>query len=108
MSLSRRTLLMGGAGLLAAPALIGRARAAEFSWKLGHTAPIDNPLHIRLAEAADKIGIESKGRMELDVFPDMQLGGDNDLLSQARSGAIEFCQPTGQLLGSLLPTTDIN
>ena len=108
MSLSRRTLLVGGAGLLAAPALIGRARAAEFSWKLGHTAPIDNPLHIRLAEAADKIGIESKGRMELDVFPDMQLGGDNDLLSQARSGAIEFCQPTGQLLGSLLPTAAIN
>jgi TRAP-type transport system periplasmic protein len=29
------------------------------------------------------------------VFPDAQFGGDNDLLSQARQGAIEFCQPTG-------------
>ena len=31
--------------------------------------------------------------MTLNVFPNSQLGGDNDLLSQARSGAIEICQP---------------
>jgi tripartite ATP-independent transporter DctP family solute receptor len=108
MSLSRRRVVACGMAALGSPALIGRAKAAEFSWKLGHTAPTDNPLHIRLAEAAAKIATESKGRIELDVFPNMQLGGDNDLLSQARSGAIEFCQPTGQLLGSLLPTAAIN
>ncbi len=46
--------------------------------------------------------------MELHVFPDSQLGGDNDILSQARSGAIEFCQPTGQILATILPVTAIN
>ena len=47
----------------------------------------------------ERIKEQSNGRMELQIFPDSQLGGDNDLLSQARSGAIEFCQPTGQILG---------
>ncbi|GAC1339977.1 MAG: TRAP transporter substrate-binding protein [Acetobacteraceae bacterium] len=105
---SRRALLGGGLAVLATPALIRRAHAAEFSWKFGHTAPTSFPLHVRLAEAAAKIGQDSGGRMELLVFPDGQLGGDNDLLSQGRSGAIEFCQPTGQIMASLLPVTAIN
>ncbi len=108
MPASRRTVIGGGFAALAAPALIGRAEAAEFTWKFGHTAPTSFPLHIRLNEAAAKIGKDSGGRMELQVFPDGQLGGDNDLLSQGRSGAIEFCQPTGQIMASLLPVTAIN
>jgi tripartite ATP-independent transporter DctP family solute receptor len=108
MRTTRRSLIGGTIAALAAPALPGGARAAEFSWKFAHSAPTTFPLHIRLAEAAEKIGKDSNGRMELSVFPDAQLGGDNDLLSQARSGAIEFAQPTGQILASILPVTAIN
>ncbi len=108
MGLTRRRALAAGLGALASPALVGRARAAEFTWKFGHTAPLDNPLHMRLVEATKKIAAESGGRMDLQVFPAMQLGGDNDLLSQARSGAIEFCQPTSQILGTMLPLAAIN
>jgi tripartite ATP-independent transporter DctP family solute receptor len=109
MRLSRRTALGGAAAVLAAPALPRLARAAaEYSWKFGHTAPTSFPLHIRLVEAAAGIAKDSHGRMELQIFADGQLGGDNDLLSQARSGAIEFCQPTGQILASILPVTAIS
>ena len=105
MTMTRRRLL-GGA--LAAPLVARHAHAAEYSWKFAHTAPLTFPFHIRLAEAAAQIGKESNGRMELQIFPDAQLGGDNDLLSQARQGAIEFCQPTGQILASILPVTAIS
>ena len=105
---TRRSVIGGVAAALAAPALLGRAKAAEYSWKFAHTSPLTFPFHIRLAEAAEQIGKDSKGRMELQVFPDAQLGGDNDLLSQARQGAIEFCQPTGQILASILPVTAIS
>jgi tripartite ATP-independent transporter DctP family solute receptor len=105
MKPTRRTLL--GAAL-AAPLLSRNAKAAEYSWKFAHTAPLTFPFHIRVAEAAEQIGKDSNGRMELQVFPDAQLGGDNDLLSQARAGAIEFCQPTGQILASILPVTAIS
>ncbi len=107
MRITRR-LAIGGMAALAAPALPRFAKAAEYTWKFGHTAPTSFPLHIRLAAAAKKIGEDSHGRMELQVFPDSQLGGDNDLLSQARSGAIQFCQPTGQILASILPVTAIS
>ncbi len=108
MQPTRRLLLGGAVTALAAPALLRYAKAAEYSWKFAHTSPMTFPLHIRVAEAAELIGKESNGRMELQVFPDAQLGGDNDLLSQARQGAIEFCQPTGQILASILPVTAIS
>jgi tripartite ATP-independent transporter DctP family solute receptor len=108
MRTTRRLMLGGGVAALAAPLLPRFAKAAEYTWKFGHSAPTSFPLHIRLAAAAEKIGKESNGRMELQVFPDSQLGGDNDLLSQARSGAIEFCQPTGQIFSSILPVTAIS
>ena len=105
MRATRRSLLKA---TLAAPLLPRFAKAAEFSLRAAHTAPLRFPLHIRLAEAAEQIAKESNGRVELQIFPDAQLGGDNDLLSQARTGAVDFCQPTGQILASILPVTAIS
>lgn len=105
MRTTRRTVLRAGTAVLATPLLPRYAKAAEYSWKFAHTAPTNFPLHIRLVEAAAAIKKDSNGRMELQVFPNGQLGGDNDLLSQARSGAIEMCQPTGQILATILPVT---
>jgi TRAP-type transport system periplasmic protein len=108
MRTTRRLMIGGGMATLATPALPRFARAADYTWKFGHSAPSSFPLHVRLVEAAAQIAKDSNGRMELQIFPDSQLGGDNDLLSQARSGAIEFCQPTGQILASILPVTAIS
>jgi tripartite ATP-independent transporter DctP family solute receptor len=108
MILSRRSFTATAAAAVATSALPRRARAAEFSYKIGTSTPSGHPFNTRLMEAGERIAKESKGRMEFQVFPDSQLGGDNDILSQARSGAIEFCQPTGQVLSSILPVAAIN
>jgi tripartite ATP-independent transporter DctP family solute receptor len=108
MQPTRRRVLGGTAAVLATPFLARTARAAEYTWKFAHTSPQSFPFHIRLAAAAAQINKESGGRMDFQVFPDGQLGGDNDLLSQARQGAIEFCQPTGQIFSSILPVTAIS
>jgi tripartite ATP-independent transporter DctP family solute receptor len=106
MKIKRRTFALGAAAL--AVSSRGARADAEFSYKIGTSTPAAHPFNTRLKEVGDLIARDSKGRMELHVFPDSQLGGDNDLLSQARSGAIEFCQPTGQILSSILPITAIN
>ncbi len=107
--IGRRGLLLAGGTALAMPALPRRARAdAEYSLKLAHATPIDDPFNNRLVEAANLIKKESDGRVELLIFPNGQLGGDNDSISQVRSGAIDFCRPTGQLLSSILPVAATN
>ncbi len=105
---SRRTFTLGAAAALSGIALPRIAKAAEFSYKIGTSTPAAHPFNTRLIEAGEKIGKASNGRMEFQVFPDSQLGGDNDILQQARSGAIQFCQPTGQILSGILPLTAVN
>src|SRR5688572_1191160 len=108
MKVTRRKLLASTGALGVAALLPHRARAADFEFKMGHSTPAAHPFHKRLLEVADRISKETNGRMTLSVFPASQLGGDNDLLSQVRSGAVEFCQPAGLILASILPVTAIN
>lgn len=105
---SRRTMIGTAAAVGAAACLPRGARAAQFEYKMGHSTPAVHPFHKHLLAVAERIGKETGGRMALNVFPNSQLGGDNDLLSQVRSGAIEICQPAGLILASILPLTAIN
>jgi tripartite ATP-independent transporter DctP family solute receptor len=106
---TRRGFVAASTAITAAAILPGRAaHAADFEYKMGHSSPEAHPFHKRLLEVSDRISKETAGRMKLNIFPASQLGGDNDLLSQARSGAVEFVQPAGLILASILPLTAVN
>ena len=108
-NLSRRRFVASSAAVAAGGILpAGPARAAEFEYKMGHSSPEAHPFHRRLLEVADRIDKGTAGRMKLSIFPASQLGGDNDLLSQARSGAVDFVQPAGLILASILPVAAVN
>src|SRR5207342_3421332 len=67
-----------------------------------------HPLNIRAQEAADRIFAESKGRVEIKIFPNNQLGGDTDMLAQVRSGGIDFFTPSALVVATLVPVAAIN
>lgn len=85
-----------------------RAAAAEFNFKYANNLPVTHPLNIRAKEAADKIREETKGRLDIQIFPNSQLGGDTDMLSQVRSGAIQCFTLSGLILSTLVPVASIN
>ena len=102
----RRTLLAGAAAL---PLFaIGHANAAEFTYKFANNLPVAHPLNIRGQEAVDRIAQATGGRVEIRIFPNNQLGSDTDMLSQLRSGAIEFFTLSGLILSTLVPPASIN
>ncbi len=100
----RRTFLAMGGALSMLPLRPRAAKAAaEITLRLGHSAPVSHPFHIRVAEAAEAIAADTQGKVDLQIFPSSELGGDNDLMSQTRSGGLDFCQPNGQVVSSILP-----
>jgi len=105
----RRQLLKAAAGACAWP-LVNHAWAqnAEFKLKLANNFPITHPTNLRMKEAADSIRADSKGRVDIQLFPNNQLGGDTDMLSQVRSGAIDFFMLSGLILQTLVPVAGIN
>ena len=106
-TLNRRTLLAGAALPLFAIGS-GRARAAEFSLKLANNSPVTHPQSVRQQEAADRIKAATNGAVDIQLFPNNQLGSDTDMLSQLRSGAIDFFSLSGLILSTLVPPASIN
>jgi tripartite ATP-independent transporter DctP family solute receptor len=76
---------------LAAPIILRwPAHAAEFSYKLGSSSPMEHPLMARSAEAAKKIKEESNGRLEITLYPNSVLGQDTAMIGQTISGALQM------------------
>ncbi len=108
MTISRRALL-GSAAALPLFAINTRpARAAEFTFKYANNTPVTHPLTLRMQEAADRILKGTDGRVEIQLFPNNQLGSDTDMLSQLRSGALELFTLSGLILSTLVPPASIN
>jgi TRAP-type transport system periplasmic protein len=112
MNPSRRTFVSGlstafAAGAIGAP-FVARAAQAEFVYKYANNLPDTHPMNIRAREMAAAIKAETDGRFELQVFPSNQLGSDTDLLSQIRSGGVEFFTLSGLILATRVPAASIN
>jgi tripartite ATP-independent transporter DctP family solute receptor len=110
MTITRRTAIRA-LGLAPAAGLLGMplvARAAEFELKYGNNLPTTHPLNVRAQQAAERIAAESKGRVEIKIFPNNQLGGDTDMLAQVRSGGITFFTPSALVIATLVPAAAIN
>ncbi|MBV8652524.1 MAG: TRAP transporter substrate-binding protein [Alphaproteobacteria bacterium] len=108
-SVTRRKVAIGGASLVASLAMPAiRTRAEDFVYKYGNNLPATHPLNIRAQEAADKMKAESNGALQLRIFPNNQLGGDTDMLSQVRSGALDFFTPSSLVIATLVPAAPIN
>ena len=94
--MTRRGLLATGSGVLAGGVTlfaVGGARAAEFSYKLATNLAGDHPLNLRAKEAADRIRQELGGRLDIQLFPNNQLGSDTDTLEPASFGRASRCSP---------------
>jgi tripartite ATP-independent transporter DctP family solute receptor len=65
-------------------------------------------MNVRANEAAERIRQESNGRMVLQIFPNNQLGSDTDMLSQVRSGGIDFFTLSPLILSTLVPNASLS
>jgi tripartite ATP-independent transporter DctP family solute receptor len=112
MRFSRRSLLKASAaatvwGGVGAP-FVARAQQADFTYKYANNLPEAHPMNIRAKEMSAAIKTETNGRVDLQVFPNNQLGSDTDMLSQIRSGGVEFFTLSGLILATLVPAASIN
>jgi TRAP-type C4-dicarboxylate transport system substrate-binding protein len=94
MRWTRRTLIASTLVSLATPAVLrlARADAPQVTLKLHHAFSAVSPAHDKfLAPWARKVETDSGGRIRIDIFPSMQLGGaPTQLFDQARDGVVDI------------------
>ena len=108
--ISRRTFIKRTSAALLAAGVIRSysAHAAEFSYKFANELPESHPVNQWATKAAAKILEETSGSVEIKIFPNSLLGSQTDMLSQVRSGAIDFVPVSGIILSTLVPVSSIH
>jgi tripartite ATP-independent transporter DctP family solute receptor len=107
--LSRRRFASAAGATFASIAVIGApARAAQFQYKYGNDQTASSPVTTNAVEMWKAVEKETGGRLAVQTFPDSQLGGDTQMLTQLRSGALHFMTLVGGILGSVVPVAQID
>jgi tripartite ATP-independent transporter DctP family solute receptor len=105
---SRRSFIAGlvGASLGVWPR---SARSQNFVARQYHPQPVGSHLHIYLTKLWDAVRIETRGQLDVTVYP--QNNGatiaDPDVLKQLQSGGLEFFVLNGNILSQAHPSADI-
>jgi TRAP-type C4-dicarboxylate transport system substrate-binding protein len=94
-----------GLGLAAGPP----ARAQEVTLKLHHFVPPGAPPHARFLKPwADKVAAESKGRIKIEIYPAMGLGGKPpELVNQVRDGIVDIVWTVHGFTPGRFPLTEV-
>jgi tripartite ATP-independent transporter DctP family solute receptor len=101
--ISRRSFAAGAAVFASVGFLRRAATAAETTtFKVGYPLPQTHPQHVRMVEAAAKISTASGGRLQLALFPNSMLGGDDSSLSQVRTGAMQIYIGSSGVMSTLV------
>jgi len=106
METTRRAILHAAA----APALIGTARAqAPVTLRLHHFLPPMSNVHAKLLVPwVSRVAAESQGRLRIEIFPAMQLGGTPpQLYDQARDGVADIVFTLPGYTPSRFPSTEV-
>jgi len=106
---SRKAFTAAAAGTLAGLAAgIKPARAAEFSFKLGHNTPEGQAQSVRTRQMAAEVAKATNGMLDIQIFGGGSLGTDAAVLTQTRSGAIQMCLVGSPYLGSVIPQAQMD
>ncbi|WP_291296350.1 TRAP transporter substrate-binding protein [Elioraea sp.] len=101
MKTTRRTALLGAAGLLAAPS-IARGQG-QVRLTLGHNAARGNPRWVAADHFAELVKTRSNGRIEVRVAGAAQLGDDLAMLTGLRTGTLDISVNSQGPSSSLVP-----
>lgn len=105
MMLTRRSTLLGAAATIAMPAIGARAQATAIRW--GELLAPSHP-QVQMAERiAKEVKDKTGGRIDIQVFPNGQLGSGKEIIEGVSSGALQMTTDGAGALGAFLPQLSV-
>jgi tripartite ATP-independent transporter DctP family solute receptor len=98
--------IAGALILLGAPGG-GTAFAAEIVLKAGHSQNAGEPMDVALKMLAEHVEQATDGEATIEVFPNMQLGGEVEMIKQVMTGSLDITAPSNAPLTNFVPALKI-
>jgi tripartite ATP-independent transporter DctP family solute receptor len=80
---------------------------AKIILKAGHTANPDEPYHIGMLEFKKVVEQETKGEVEIQIFPNGQLGSEKEMIEGLKLGTVDITSPSNGNLTNFVPELGI-
>ena len=107
-TVDRKQFAAGAAAVFASINVVrAPAKAAEFEYKFATNEPIGGPRNTNAVAMWERVKKATNGRLNVTVYPNSVLGSDTSMLSQVRSGAIQFFAISGASLSIVVPVAAI-
>lgn len=105
----KRYLLSGliGAVGLAGATLALPATAAEIVLKAGHSQNAGEPMDLGLQMMSEHLEKATGGKATIEIFPNMQLGGEVEMIKQVLTGTLDITSPSNAPLTNFVPELKI-
>jgi tripartite ATP-independent transporter DctP family solute receptor len=101
--LRRSAVLTAGAAALGGPAGVGAQQ--KMVLKATDVHPLGYPTVEAIVRMGKKLETATNGRLSVQMFPAMQLGGEKEMLEQTQVGAVQICRvsvgPVGTIVDEL-------
>lgn len=88
--------------MIAAPAL-----AADIVLKAGHSQNAGQPMDLGLHMMAEHLETATSGKATIEIFPNMQLGGEVEMIKQVLTGSLDITSPSNAPLTNFVPELKI-
>ncbi len=103
--MKRRDMIRAGAAAAAAAAIPAGSVLAQQKvvWKATDVHPLGYPTVEAIVRMGKKIETATNGRISIQMFPSMQLGGEKEMIEQAQIGALQIARIS---VGAMGPVVD--
>src|SRR5437879_4458937 len=93
-----------GAALAAACLAMPAAGIAQQKqvWKASDVHPLGYPTVEAIVRMGKKLEAETSGRISIQMYPQMQLGGEKEMIEQAQVGALQIARISVGALGPVI------
>ena len=107
-SLTRRSILAtGAAAALAAASGHGASAQGKVVLKATDVHPLGYPTVEAVVQMGKKLEAATSGRLSIQMFPAMQLGGEKEMIEQAQLGAVQIARISVGPMGPLVPDFNV-
>ncbi len=110
IAIARRDVLKLGAGAAALLAAGGAGPAhaqAKMVLKATDVHPFGYPTVVAVEQMGKKLEAATNGRLSIQMFPSMQLGGEKEMIEQAQVGALQIARISVGPMGPLVPEMNV-
>ena len=103
---NRRTILTAGL-VAAAVTLAGPALAQKTVLKAADVHPLGYPTVEAVVQMGKKLEQATNGRLSIQMYPSMQLGGEKEMIEQAQIGALQIARVSVGPVGSVVDNLNV-